>query len=501
MGISASEYHRQTGYDRHEMKGHGLDWANQPGVFKTYPGLKTVPLPQVIDRPEVNLSFLIREGSRSDAAAEVTLETISRILLLAHSVTAKARSSGAEFYYRSVASAGALYPFELYVGVKNVSGLDDGLYHHSIGLHALTLLRSGNIMPALSHALQTRENHFPVVSFFLTSIFFRSSWKYRDRAYRYSLLDTGHLAESLTLALTAADLPFDLYYDFDDESVNSLLGVDSSREACLAVVCICGQDVSDKGRTQSLEAASETLPDASRVSAREVDYRLISKIHAASSSVVECSQGTPKMLEKLGLAMEQQEQQFKIDKWPEKVSYAEAVFKRRSKRNFVPTGLSSEGLGVLLELLHRSRQDGTDAGLTARDAISVGFLSGNVQDLNPGFYMLDPELGSMALVSQGAMIGKMARICLDQAWLANCALHFCFLSNVELLEQTWGPRGYRYAMLTAGRLGQRIYLGATSMGFGCCGIGAFFDNEAAQMLDVNDQTRLLYLAAAGPVKR
>lgn len=501
MGISAPEYHRQTGYDRHKMSGHGLDWANQPGVFKTYPGLKTVPLPQVIDRPEENLSFLIRKGSRSDAATEVTLETISRILLLAHSVTAKARSSGTDLYYRNVASAGALYPFELYVGTQNVSGLDDGLYHHSIGLRALTLLRSGNIMPALSYALQTEKTVSPVVSFFLTSIFFRSSWKYRDRAYRYSLLDTGHLAESLTLALTATDLPFYLYYDFDDQKTNSLLGVDPSQEACLAVVCVCSKDVSDKGRTQGLEVASESLPDASRVSAREVDYRLISKIHAASSSVVECSQGTPKMLEKLGLATEQQEQQFKIDKWPEKMNYAEAVFKRRSKRNFVPAELSFEGLSGLLELLCADCHVEGDAGLTSRDAVSVGFLSGNVQDLNPGFYMLDLKSASMTLVSQGRMIGKMARICLDQAWLANCALHFCFLSNLELLDQTWGPRGYRYAMLTAGRLGQRIYLGATSMGFGCCGIGAFFDDEAAQMLDVNDQTRLLYLVAAGPVKR
>ncbi|MBN1841706.1 MAG: SagB/ThcOx family dehydrogenase [Deltaproteobacteria bacterium] len=501
MGISALEYHRQTGYDRHEMKGHGLDWANQPGVFKTYPGLKTVPLSQVIDPPEGNLSFLIKEGSRSDAPTEVTLDKLSQILLLAHSVTAKARSSGTDFYYRSVASAGALYPFELYVGTQNVSGLDDGLYHHSIGLHALTLLRSGNIMRALSHALQTRENHFPVVSFFLTSIFFRSSWKYRDRAYRYSLLDTGHLAESLCLALTAADLPFHLYYDFDDEKTNSLLGVDSSREVCLAVICLYGTDASDKGDAKSLKTGAGSLADASRVSSREIDYRLIREIHAASSSVAQSSQGVPKMLHNLGLKMEQQEQQFKIDKWPEKVSYAEAVFKRRSKRNFISTGLSSDGLFGLLELLCAGCHVEEDAGLTSRDAISVGFLSGNVQDLDPGFYMLDPEHASMALVSQGRMIGKMARICLDQAWLANCALHFCFLSNLELLEQTWGPRGYRYAMLTAGRLGQRIYLGATSMGFGCCGIGAFFDDEAAQMLDVNDQTRLLYLLAAGPVKR
>jgi nitroreductase len=39
------------------------------------------------------------------------------------------------------------------------------------------------------------------------------------------------------------------------------------------------------------------------------------------------------------------------------------------------------------------------------------------------------------------------------------------------------------------------------MGIGCCGIGAFYDDEAAHILGLNEQTRLLYLVAAGPLKR
>ena len=56
-------------------------------------------------------------------------------------------------------------------------------------------------------------------------------------------------------------------------------------------------------------------------------------------------------------------------------------------------------------------------------------------------------------------------------------------------------------MLTAGRLGQRIYLGATSLGLGCCGIGAFYDGEAATLLGLNQASAMLYLLAVGPVKR
>jgi nitroreductase len=56
-------------------------------------------------------------------------------------------------------------------------------------------------------------------------------------------------------------------------------------------------------------------------------------------------------------------------------------------------------------------------------------------------------------------------------------------------------------MLTAGRLGQRIYLSAAAMRLGCCGIGAFYDDEAARMLGLNDQSHLLYLVAVGPLRK
>ncbi|MBW2093959.1 MAG: nitroreductase family protein [Deltaproteobacteria bacterium] len=96
---------------------------------------------------------------------------------------------------------------------------------------------------------------------------------------------------------------------------------------------------------------------------------------------------------------------------------------------------------------------------------------------------------------------NMARICLDQAWLAHAALHFLFMADLGALEERFGPRGYRFAMLEAGRMGETLYLSAASMGIGCCGIGAFYDEEARQLLELAEDARLLYLVALGPVKR
>ena len=46
-----------------------------------------------------------------------------------------------------------------------------------------------------------------------------------------------------------------------------------------------------------------------------------------------------------------------------------------------------------------------------------------------------------------------------------------------------------------------VYLAATAMDLGCCGIGAFYDREAREALGLNRGSRLLYLVAVGPVKR
>ena len=75
-----------------------------------------------------------------------------------------------------------------------------------------------------------------------------------------------------------------------------------------------------------------------------------------------------------------------------------------------------------------------------------------------------------------------------------------FLANLPLIDRYLGARGYRYAMLNAGRAGQRIYLAATALGLGACGIGAIYDDEARQMLSLTDESALLYLVAAGVTK-
>ena len=499
MTVSAKDYHEKTSYDREDMRGHSLGVFDQPSVFKSYPGAETVPLPSDVAWPHEYLSDLAEAGMEPDPSAEFGLGRLARILALTQALTAKARYGGVDFYFRSVASAGALYPFELYVAAQEMTGLVAGLYHHTLELNALTRLRSGDAVPLVAEAVSLGGSSPPALVFMLTAIFYRSSWKYRERAFRYHLLDTGHLLENLALALRCDRARFKIFCDFDDRLLNELLAVDPDREVCLAVAAVWG----GVGRRESVETLSKPVEGAaaaSRVAGREMDYPAIRVIHEASSRVIPVVEA-PSMLNSLGVGPTNEILASAPAQWPSVMSHAEAIIKRRSMRNFVPAELPGDCMEAFLAALCAEPLSRSDAEPTAGAAVAVGFLAERVQGIAPGLYLLDRKNRSFGLVRGGSFTEDMAHVCLGKGWLANSAIHFLFLSNLDLLELTWGPRGYRYTMLTAGRLGQRLYLTATSMRIGVCGIGAFYDKEARALLGLNENTRLLYLVAAGPVRK
>jgi SagB-type dehydrogenase family enzyme len=502
MITSGKAYHRLTSYDRHRMGGHALDWSNQPSVYKEYRELKVVPLPAAVSAPEVPLSGIVLGDPGEGSPASISLKHLGQVFDLAYSLTARSLHPGGEFFYRSVPSAGALYPCELYVATGSILELQDGLYHYAIGRRSLTQLRCGKCLEAVGPAAQPEDSgQGSLLMFFVTAIFFRSAWKYRARSYRYHLLDSGHLIESLVLALKALGLAHEVAFDFEDEDINSLLGCDTEREVCLALVSAGCKDVSSAIDGKAAGALPQPVHSASRVARKEVAYPELQEIHLAGSKFTAPEGAPPAMIPEAGKLPTSWQVVPRCEVWPEKMSFGEAVVRRRSQRNFIKESIPEAVFQAFLALL--CAEDDIPGSLSnlQQQTIAAGFLVDNVEGLAPGSYWVDRSLHSVGLTGPGPLQARMATVCLDQEWLAQANLHFFFAANLDLLEETWGPRGYRYAMMTAGRLGQRIYLAATSFGLGCCGVGAFYDSEAAALLELRETSAMLYLVAVGPVKR
>ena len=481
------------------MAGHFLDWENQPDLFKTYANRELLEMPKEIPLPKEDL-FTLYDGSsvKDKPKAAPDLEDLSRILLLAYTLTSQARHSNGTFYYRSAASAGALYPTEIYVALEGMLGLEPGLYHFSIARHGLTRLRDGHLSGAVESAIIGTKTSPSPLTFFLTAIFFRSAWKYRARAYRYHLLDTGHVLENLILSLKAAGLPFQIGFDFDDRQINFMLGLDENLEVALAAIQV-GAPLGnvEQPRGDVFQELPEDVKSASRVASREIDYPEIRAIHTAGYGPVPSDRPAPDMPKTLGLTPETWESLPSGACPGDTMSYPEAAFRRRSRRNFIGEPMSLSSFHSILTLLS-AKETVTQASYG--HSLCVGFLAGQIESFDSGLYLFDRERGAMGLVRPGHFLDQMSHICLDQGWLAGAALHVLFMTNMEVLDLTWGARGYRYAMMMAGRMGERLYLATSSLGLGCCGIGAFYDRDVVELLNLSSGSRVLYVVAVGPVK-
>lgn len=496
----AATYHLNTSYQRHKLGGHMMDWEHQPSTTKPYKNLKTIPLDKQATLPEA-LFHQVMTGQVDEnmGNGEMDLPLISTLLTLSYAFTAQTRHMGKPFYYRSAASAGALYPCEIYVASHGKVPLAEGIYHYNMFDFSLETIRTGKINQWIPADRSGKEGLSPALSFFITAIFFRSSWKYRSRAYRYVLLDTGHLMANMVQAVSLLGLEGKATLDFDDNAMDRLLSVDPEKEVCLGLINLYHK-TGETGVKTTGDATLPPTPDleiqrASTVSSKEVSYREILDIHFAGNPATpfEPDHQTPLSIP--------------VSKWlpvkktqmPPDNTYVDVLWKRRSKRNYVPQPFPASSFMALLDLLcdHFSG----DMKNKFSDGIFTGMLINNVQGILPGFYLLDPGERKYGPVFEADLANQMAAACLDQMWLSNAAVHFLFIADVDTLNQRYGPRGYRYAMIQAGRLGQIIYLGATDLGAGACGIGAIYDSEAENLLDLDDHLKLLYLVAAGPVKR
>ena len=66
----------------------------------------------------------------------------------------------------------------------------------------------------------------------------------------------------------------------------------------------------------------------------------------------------------------------------------------------------------------------------------------------------------------------------------------CLLVLTGFMPRTtikYKNRGFNYALIEAGHIGQNVYLLSAALGIQCCSIGGFIEKEICNMLDINPQ--------------
>lgn len=227
-------YHRWSKPGYSHILGAVSDWGQRPEQYKAYPEATKITLPDPGGYRGLSLEEAIgaRRSIRAYTGEGLSLEELSRLLHAAQGITARQG-------FRASPSAGALYPIELYPVVHKVTGLEPGLYHYAVREHALELLRAGDLRAAVIKAsLGQGFLGRAGVCFALTAVFQRTRWRYRERTYRYVMLEAGHIGQNLYLAATSMGLGACAVGAFLDDEWNELLQVDGTEEAVVYVISV-----------------------------------------------------------------------------------------------------------------------------------------------------------------------------------------------------------------------------------------------------------------------
>lgn len=173
-----------------------------------------------------------RRSIRAFGERTIGLDELGSILQAAYGVTGTV--GGTPQTLRSSPSGGGLYPLELYVATRRVEGLDPALYHFDPLRQGLELLRTIDPRQEPEDLSPYGELLASSAAFVaLTAMFWRSRFKYGARAYRFTLLEAGHVAQNLLLAVAALGLAAVPLGGFYDRQLDAFLGVDGLYEASL----------------------------------------------------------------------------------------------------------------------------------------------------------------------------------------------------------------------------------------------------------------------------
>ena len=154
---------------------------------------------------EVELKELIanRRSRRKLSKGPFTLAELSFLLWATQGIKSVSPDGSASF--RTVPSAGARHAFETYICVKNVEGIDVGLYRYLPIEHKLLVIRRDeNIMCDIASACCGQSWMATSAAVFVWStIPYRMEWRYSIASHKAIALDAGHVCQNIYLAAEA----------------------------------------------------------------------------------------------------------------------------------------------------------------------------------------------------------------------------------------------------------------------------------------------------------
>ena len=494
----AQYYHERTKYDPQTIasKSKGLDWSQQPHPFKEYKIGQTFDL-----KPYLSRQMVPQKGD--------FWRRISRILGCSYGLTAKIATMGSPLYLRSAPSAGGLYPAEVYLISRGTEFLPAGLYSYQGQSHSLLLFWESDVWTNLQSACfwnPVLEN--TDIAVVTSAIFYRSAWRYEDRAYRRIFLDTGHLLGNIELSASINDYRAHLIGGFNDSQMNELLYLDSEKESVMTVIPLADL----LNIRQNLPHSTTALPSATTTLYPKIaEGELLNSLHRATiiatDEKIEANITPSNWEDKYNFPF-----CLKVSVTSRPVNWGEdlidlesTMLKRRSTRAYSGASLSLDELRALLHFTYQP-QDYAGQNLDpnpdyfALDLLETFIAVSAVTGLEEGCYYYAPKAQELRQIRFKNFRQELHYLCLGQDLGRDAAAVVFHTADLAKAVAKYGDRVYRYLHADAGHLGQRLNLAAIHLGLGVSGIGGFFDDQVNEVLGIPSDEAVIYITTLGRPK-
>jgi len=526
------EYHDRT---KHQLNRYArslgyMDWDNQPDPFRRYDQSLTLSLdhPQITETPTYDSLF----NTWQKPVTQINLDSISRLFYESLAISAWKQAGGNRWSLRVNPSSGDLHPTEAYLIAGPIKDFSDvtAVYHYSAYAHAL----ERRIILTNEEWKDINQN-LPQGSLLisLSSIYWRESWKYGERAFRYCHHDVGHAIGTITFAAAALGWKTRLIHSVTDDNLAMLLGlhqqegIEAEHPDCLLAILPTDENITPANLIINLPAALlerikdielESFPNT--LSNHHHEWPIIDTVAAACrfndhSSLNQKQVPSDKYINENELSQDRQ------------ISARKIIRQRRSALAMDRRSTISKETFYRM-MVHVSPHLGKNilAVLPWYARISLAIFIHRVDDLPAGLYLLarnpdhEPSLRKVLrsdfswdkpedcpkslhlyLLQHANAIDAARMINCHQDIAADGAFALGMLAEFDVSLEQYGALFYPRLFWETGLIGQILYLEAEAAGIQSTGIGCFFDDAMHEVLGISDHSwqSLYHFTIGGPV--
>jgi len=191
------------------------------------PNCKTIivlPTPKTTGTTSVEEAISKRRSIRRYSGESVTIIELSQLLWAGLGITSP-------HGFRTTPSAGALYPFEIYVVASNVLDLVAGIYKYDAKEHELIKVLDGDKTSELCKASRSQPCvNNAALNIVICGIYERTTKKYGPTSTKYTDTEVGCVYENIHLQAIAINLGTVYIAGFEPSEVRNIINCSEKEE-------------------------------------------------------------------------------------------------------------------------------------------------------------------------------------------------------------------------------------------------------------------------------